>query len=120
MEEIRDLLSTIQIYLEIPDYNWDFDRTQLCNSVRLIIYEQGPRLLRQEVTAIRENYQNVLEFLLPVQFFQIFKKFHVRLYYNKPHFNPFYTPIFHVVKAETEGYMFYDSAEDYNRACGLL
>lgn len=115
MEEIRDFLLTIKIYLEFLDYDDNIYGTQLCNSVRLLVYEQGPRVSWQEAASIRENYQKVLEFLLPTQFFQIFKKFHVRLYYNEPSFNSFFTPIFHVVKFETEGYMFYDSYDDYYR-----
>ena len=110
MKEIKDLLGTIQTYVEIPDY---YAGARMCNSVRLIIHEQGPRLSSPEVASIRENYQNVLEFLLPESFFQVFKKFKVRLYYNEPYFNPFYTPIFHLVKSETEGYMFFDSAYEY-------
>ena len=94
----------------MPDY---YAGTRMCNSVRLIIHEQGPRLSSPEVASIRENYQNVLEFLLPESFFQVFKQFKVRFYYNKPYFNPFYTPIFHLVKSETEGYMFFDSADEY-------
>ena len=88
----------------MPDY---YAGTRMCNSVRLIIHEQGPRLSSLEVACIRENYQKVLEFLLPES------QFKVRLYYNKPYFNPFYTPIFHLVKSETEGYMFFDSADEY-------
>ena len=96
----------------MPDY---YAGTRMCNSVRLIIHEQGPRLSYQEVASIRENYQTVLEFLLPESFFQVFKQFKVRLYYNKPHFNPFYTPIFHLVNSETEGYMIFDTADEYFR-----
>ena len=110
MKEIKDLLNTIRTHVQIPDY---YAGTRMCNSVRLNIYEQGPRLSPPEVASIRENYQNVLEFLLPESFFQVFKQFKVRLYYNKPYFNPFYTPIFHLVKSETEGYMFFDSADEY-------
>ena len=79
----------------------------------LDIWKSGPRLSPPEVASIRENYQNVLEFLLPESFFQVFKQFKVRLYYNETYLNPFYTPIFHLVKSETEGYMFFDSADEY-------
>ena len=54
----------------MPDY---YAGTRMCNSVRLNTYKQGPRLSRLEVASIRENYQNVLEFLLPESFFQVFK-----------------------------------------------
>ena len=40
----------------MPDY---YAGTRMCNSVRLNIYEQGPRLSPLEVASIRENYQNV-------------------------------------------------------------
>ena len=53
-------------------------------------------------------------------FFQLFEKIHVKLLYNDPYFNPFFTPIFHVIKTETEGYMFFDSADDYYRYLDLL
>ena len=43
---------------------------------------------------------------------------HVKLLYNDPYFNPFFTHIFHVIK--TEGYMFFDSADDYYRYLDLL
>ena len=51
-------------------------------------------------------------------FFNYLKKNHVTLLYNDPYFNPFFTPIFHVIK--TEGYMFFDSADDYYRYLDLL
>ena len=70
MKGIKDLLNTIRTHVQIPDY---YAGTRMCNSVRLNIYEQGPRLSSLEVASIRENYQNVLEFLLPESFFQVFK-----------------------------------------------
>ena len=72
MKEIKDLLETIRTHVQMPDY---YAGTRMCNSVRLIIHEQGPRLLPLEVASIREKYQNVLEFLLPESFFQVFKQF---------------------------------------------
>ena len=35
---------------------------------------------------------------------------HVKLIYNNPYFNPF----FHVIKTETEGYMFFDSVDIFD------
>lgn len=117
LEEIRDFLVTIQIYLQLPNYEDNICGTQLCNSVRLLIYEQGPHISWQKMASIRDNYQKVVEFLLPTGFHDLFRH---QLYYNEPRFNPFFTPIFHVVKVEAEGFMFYDSAEEYYRAYGLL
>ena len=120
LEEIRDFLVTIQIYLQLPDYEDNICGTQLCNSVRLLIYEQGPRISWQKIASIRDNYQKVVEFLLPTRFYDLFRQIKIQLYYNEPRFNPFFTPIFHVVKVEAEGFMFYDSAEEHYRAYGLL
>ena len=52
----------------MPDY---YAGTRMCNSVWLNIYKQGPRLLPLEVASIRENYQNVLEFLTRIIFSSI-------------------------------------------------
>ena len=120
MEEIRDFLLTIQVYLQLPDYENNIYDTQLCNSVRLLIYGQGPRISWQKMASIRDNYQKVPEFLLPTGFYDLFRQIKIQLYYNEPRFNPFFTPIFHVVKVEAEGFMFYDSAEEYYRAYGFL
>ena len=104
----------------LPDYEDNIYGTQLCNSVRLHIYEQGPRISLQKIASIRENYIKVLEVLLPTQFYDLIKSFQIRLHYNVPRFNPFFTPIFHVIKVEAECFMFYDSRDDYHRAYGLL
>ena len=120
LEEIRDFLVTIQIYLQLPNYEDNICGTQLCNSVRLLIYEQGPHISWQKMASIRDNYQKVVEFLLLTGFYDLFRQIKIQLYYNEPRFNPFFTPIFHVVKVEAEGFMFYDSAEEYYRAYGLL
>ena len=120
LEEIRDFLVTIQIYLQLPDYEDNICGTQLCSSVRLLIYEQGPHISWQKIASIRDNYQKVVEFLLPTGFYDLFRQIKIQLYYNEPRFNPFFTPIFHVVKVEAEGFMFYDSAEEYYRAYDLL
>lgn len=120
LEEIKDFLHTIIIYLLIPDHE-DYEGTVLCNPVRLIVHEQGPRVEWDVIAKIRQNYQQVLEFLLlPTQFYQIFRKLHVELRYNEPYFNPFFTPSFHVTHVTTEGYTFFDSADDYYRTIGLL
>lgn len=117
MEEIKDFLVTIMIHLQMPDY----DDNILYNSIRLIVHERGPRVEWDDIARKRENYQQVLEFLLlPTQFYQIFRKLHVKLHYNEPYFNPFFTPISHVTHVETEGCIFYDSQDDYYRAIGLL
>ena len=85
------------------------------------MYKQGPRVSWEVVAKTRENYQGVLEFhLLPTWFFQLFRKLHVQLKYNDPYYNPFFTPFFHVTRVETEGYLFFDSAEDYYRYLDLL
>ena len=120
MEEIRDFLVTIQIYLQLADYEDNIYGTQLCNSVRLLIYEQGPRISWKKIASIRHNYQKVVEFLLSTGFYDLFRQIKIQLYYNEPRFNLFFTPIFHVVKVEAEGFMLYDSAEEYYRAYDLL
>ena len=40
----------------------------------LHIYEQGPRISWQKIASIRENYQKVIEFLLPTGFYDLFKQ----------------------------------------------
>ena len=117
MKEKKDFLYAIQLHVEMPDH---YDGTQLCNAVRLIIHEQGPKVEWKVVHGTSQNYHSVLEFLLlPTGFFfNYLKKNHVTLLYNDPYFNPFFTPIFHVIK--TEGYMFFDSADDYYRCLDLL
>ena len=120
LEEIRDFLVTIRIYFQLPDYENNMYDTQLCNSVRLLIYEQGPRISWQKMASIRDNYQKVVEFLLLTGFYDLFRQIKIQLYYNEPRFNPFFTSIFHVVKVEAEGFMFYDSAEECYRAYSLL
>ena len=80
LKEIKDFLDSIKIYVEIPDYYLDDGDSARCHSVRLIIHEQGPKVYWEVVAKTRENYQNVLEFLLlPTGFFQLFKKFYVKL-----------------------------------------
>ena len=111
---------TIKIYLELPDYEDKEYGTQLCNSIRLDINEQGPRISWQEIVSIRENYIKVLEFLLPTQFYESVESFQIRIHCNEPYFNPFFTPISHVTKVEAEGFMLYDSRDDYYRANDLL
>ena len=41
LKELKDFLYAIQLHVEIPDY---YDGTRLCNAVRFIIYEQGPKV----------------------------------------------------------------------------
>ena len=123
MKEIKEFLESILTYIQIPDYHPEdiIDDLMNINSFRLIICKQGPRVSWEVVAKTRENYQNILEFLLlPTWFFQLFRKLHVQLKYNDPYYNPFFTPIFHVTKVETEGYLFFDSAEDYYRYLDLL
>ena len=74
LEEIRDFLVTIQIYLQLPDYEDNICGIQLCNSVRLLIYEQGPRISWQKIASIIDNYQKVVEFLLSTGFYDLFRQ----------------------------------------------
>ena len=89
LKERRDFLVTIQIYLQLPDYEDNICGNQLCNSVRLLIYEQGPHISWQKMASIRDNYQKVVEFLLPTGFYDLFRQIKIQLYYNEPRFNPF-------------------------------
>ena len=67
LKELKDFLYTIQLYVEIPDY---YAGTRMCNSVRLIIHEQGPKVDWEVVHETSQNYHSVLEFLLlPTGFF---------------------------------------------------
>ena len=110
LKELKDFLYKIQLYVEIPDY---YAGTRMCNSVRLIIHEQGPKVDWEVVHETSRNYYSVLEFLLlPTGFFNYLKKFTLNCFIT--------TPIFHVIKTETEGYMFFDSADDYYRYLDLL
>ena len=99
----------IKIYLELPDYEDNEYGTQLCNSRRYFM-----------AISIRENCIKVLEFLLPTQFYESVESFQIRIHCNEPYFNPFFTPISHVTKVEAEGFMLYDSRDDYYRANDLL
>ena len=71
LKELKDFLYTIQLYVEIPDY---YAGTRMCNSVRLIIHEQGPKVDWEVVHETSQNYHSVLEFLrLPTGFFNYLK-----------------------------------------------
>ena len=72
MKEKKDFLYAIQLHVEMPDH---YDGTQLCNAVRLIIHEQGPKVEWKVVHGTSQNYHSVLEFLLlPTGFFSIILK----------------------------------------------
>ena len=72
MKEKKDFLYAIQLHVEMPDH---YDGTQLCNAVRLIIHEQGPKVEYKVVHGTSQNYHSVLEFLLlPTGFFSIILK----------------------------------------------
>ena len=69
LKELKDFLYTIQLYVEIPDY---YAGTRMCNSVRLIIHEQGPKVDWSVVNETSRNYHSVLEnSLITYGFFSI-------------------------------------------------
>ena len=52
MKEKKDFLYAIQLHVEMPDH---YDGTQLCNAVRLIIHEQGPKVEWKVVHGTSQN-----------------------------------------------------------------
>ena len=82
LKELKDFLYTIQLYVEIPDY---YAGTRMCNSVRLVIHEQGPKVDWEVVHETSQNYHSVLEFLLlPTGVFNYFKKFTLNCFIMTP------------------------------------
>ena len=126
LKELKVFLYAIQLYIEIPDYYYDDDDPRMeYYSVRLVIHEQGPKVDWEIVNKTCQNYQIILEFLLlPTGFFQLFKKLQIIKLLNcfimTLIINLFAHLFFHVINTETEGYMFFNSAEDYYRYLDLL
>ena len=83
------------------------------HSVKVTIFEEGPRLSHEAIFQKTQNYSKFLHALvIPTWFFMLFKEFKVQLSYNDV-YNHFFTPLYPVTSVQAEGFFYFDSVYDY-------
>ena len=115
LRDLKEILDTIVTYIQIPDYYPEgiLDPLVRIHSVKVIVFEEGPRLSWQAIAQKNRHYSRLLHTLLyPTWFFILFRELKIEISYNEI-FNHFFTPLYPVTRVEASGFLYFDSAHDY-------
>lgn len=122
LRDLKVVLDTIVTYIQLPDYYPEsiLDPLVRIHSVKVIVFEEGPRLSWQAIALKNQRYSQLLHTLLyPTWFFMLFREFKLDICYNET-FNHFFTPLYPVTRIEASGFLYFDSAHDYYTYHNLL
>lgn len=115
LRDAKEILDTILTCVQIPDYYPEgiLDPLMGLHSVKVTIFEEGPRLSHEAIFQKTQNYSKLLHALvIPTWLFMLFKEFKVQLSYNDV-YNHFFTPLYPVTSVQAEGFFYFDSVYDY-------